>query len=176
MPCNRLVLWTGLCILVSSCSASRQEEARTPTKTPADSPQLASTRECEVSLPNGSAPPGGEAGEQFYGNGKIWAVLWPNGIIAPTRDYVRPDGSIGMKIPWWANGTKGELRIFGRRLDRPGRPLRVLGINAGWPRKDQHGTRFWASGLIFPTEGCWEVTGRVGTDELIFVTVVVKPA
>ncbi len=34
---------------------------------------------------------------------------------------------------------------------------------------------FQASGVIFPTEGCWEVTGRVGNVSLTFVTLVVKP-
>jgi len=33
---------------------------------------------------------------------------------------------------------------------------------------------FQASGVIFPTEGCWQVTGRVGTASLTFVTVVLK--
>jgi len=28
--------------------------------------------------------------------------------------------------------------------------------------------------LIFPTEGCWEVTGRVGDASLTFVTLVVR--
>jgi hypothetical protein len=30
------------------------------------------------------------------------------------------------------------------------------------------------SGLSFPTEGCWEVTGAVGDAELTFVTLVLK--
>jgi hypothetical protein len=33
---------------------------------------------------------------------------------------------------------------------------------------------FKRTGLIFPTKGCWEVTGRVGEANLTFVTVVVK--
>jgi hypothetical protein len=28
--------------------------------------------------------------------------------------------------------------------------------------------------LVFPTPGCWEVTGRVGTTRLTFVTQVMK--
>jgi hypothetical protein len=35
---------------------------------------------------------------------------------------------------------------------------------------------FQASGVYFPTEGCWEVTGKVGTTSLTFVTVVIKQA
>ncbi|GES03511.1 hypothetical protein Acor_55770 [Acrocarpospora corrugata] len=33
-----------------------------------------------------------------------------------------------------------------------------------------------ATGLYFPAEGCWEVTGRIGTTRLIFVTYVTKTA
>lgn len=32
------------------------------------------------------------------------------------------------------------------------------------------GARLQASGLIFKTEGCWRVTGRVGRTTLTFVT------
>jgi len=28
--------------------------------------------------------------------------------------------------------------------------------------------------VIFPTEGCWQVTGRVGRADLTFVTFVIK--
>ena len=35
---------------------------------------------------------------------------------------------------------------------------------------------FQASGIIFPTEGCWEVTGKAGNASLTFVTLVVKVA
>jgi hypothetical protein len=35
-------------------------------------------------------------------------------------------------------------------------------------------TGFQASGVTFPTEGCWEVTGRVGNASLTFVTLVLK--
>ena len=33
--------------------------------------------------------------------------------------------------------------------------------------------RFFPTSLIFPTSGCWEVTGRVGEIRLTFVTLVV---
>jgi hypothetical protein len=33
---------------------------------------------------------------------------------------------------------------------------------------------FQATGIIFPTPGCWEVTGRVGNASLTFITKVVK--
>jgi hypothetical protein len=40
---------------------------------------------------------------------------------------------------------------------------------------DGYGTTgFQASGVTFPAEGCWEVTGRVGEAGLTFVTLVLK--
>ena len=35
-------------------------------------------------------------------------------------------------------------------------------------------TGFQASGVHFPTEGCWEVTGRVAMTTLTFVMFVIK--
>ena len=59
------------------------------------------------------------------------------------------------------------MSIQGRRLDASGPPLRA---GAGRLR------RAWlqASGVIFPTEGCWEITGQVGAARLTFVNFVIK--
>ncbi len=65
-------------------------------------------------------------------------------------------------------GIRGELRIEGRRLDGNAKPIRAeippyYGLSG-----------FQPSGIFFPTEGCWEVTGRVGDVSLTFVTLVAK--
>ena len=68
---------------------------------------------------------------------------------------------------WWRAAT-GTLEITGRRLDAPAPPAR-----AHVP--DGYGdTGFQASGVDFPTEGCWEVTGTLLTTRLTFVTFVIK--
>jgi hypothetical protein len=72
-----------------------------------------------------------------------------------------------MKFLWW-RGVRGKLTIQGQRLDAPAPPLRA-DIPGGYGD-----TGFQATGLIFPTEGCWEVTGKVGESSLTFVTRVVK--
>ena len=41
-------------------------------------------------------------------------------------------------------------------------------------QKDMVRQDFKPTALIFPTEGCWEVTGKVGETSLTFVTRVVK--
>jgi len=58
--------------------------------------------------------------------------------------------------------------MHGKRLDAPAPPLRAI-IPEGYGD-----TGFQATGLIFPTEGCWEVTGEVGDTRVTFVTRVVK--
>jgi len=72
-----------------------------------------------------------------------------------------------MKWPWW-RGVRGQLTLEGRRLDGPAAPMRAS-IPAGYGL-----TGFQATGLMFPTPGCWEVTGRVGAESLVFVTRAVK--
>jgi len=80
---------------------------------------------------------------------------------------VDPDGTLGMKWPWWRGG-RGQLVIEGRRLDGVAPPLRAS-IPAGYGEAG-----FQATGLLFPTPGCWQVTGKVAEASLSFVTLVVK--
>jgi hypothetical protein len=132
-------------------------------------------RGCLLTAPNGSVPPSvgsADARSSFYGNGRLWTALWPEGILGVRPGgpgTIEPDGSLGMKFPWW-RGVRGRLRITGRRLDAPARPLRAAVPEGYGP------IGFQASGLIFATKGCWKVTGRVGRASLTFVTLVEKVA
>jgi hypothetical protein len=126
---------------------------------------------CEPTLPNGDAPPGHEPGPNWYGNGSLYTALWPNGEIIASRAFVRADGSIGMKFPWWRApgvGAAGDLRITGREV--------TTGANISAEIPDGYGPRFQASGIIFPTEGCYEITAKSGDAELTFTTKVTKEA
>ncbi|MGA7316124.1 MAG: hypothetical protein WBX22_19380 [Silvibacterium sp.] len=74
-----------------------------------------------------------------------------------------------MKFPWFrAAGLEGKLAITGRRLDAAAPPLKAV-IPNGYLD-----TGFQATGLIFPTEGCWEITGKVGDTTLTFVNRVIR--
>ena len=118
---------------------------------------------CQVTLPNEMHPPGERVIDGHHhgnhGNGKLWTGLPTDGkvLIAPEKD-----GSLGWKFPWW-RAVNGRLTITGRRLDAHGDPLRAS-IPGGYGE-----TGFQASGVYFPTEGCWEITGRAGDAELTFV-------
>lgn len=123
---------------------------------------------CPVTEPNGSLPPGETVeSTEYLGNGELWTVLWPDGKVIMEQHNREADGSFSMK--WgWVRAVTGALTIEGHRLDTDASadapPLR-----ADIP--DGYGdTGFQVSALIFPTTGCWEVTGRVGESSLTFVT------
>jgi hypothetical protein len=140
---------------------------------------------CNVTLPNQSQPPVKDFGgtviyqdqgqhdgfvKNSHGNGKLWTTLWPDGTVVfrpGDSGFVLPDGALSMKW-WWYRGVRGKLTIRGRRLDGTAPPLRAR-IPGGYGD-----TGFQSTALIFPSEGCWEVTGEAGNTSLTFVTRVVK--
>jgi hypothetical protein len=125
---------------------------------------------CGVTPPNGKQPPGTTAGPNWYGNGKLFAPLWPYGVILVDPRFVNDDGSILTKLPWWGYRVPHQLlKIRGQRLDGSSRPLRA---SVQWGQPDGYRGSFWATGLTFPRAGCWQVTGRVGGVRLTFVTLV----
>ncbi len=103
-----------------------------------------------------------------FGNDDLWVGgLGEKGIILVDDRFVEPDGSIGWKLGWWRFDS-GLVAITGRRLDATAPPLRGSA-------PDGYGfTGFQASGVYFPTEGCWEVSGTVGDSSLSFVTFVLR--
>ena len=120
---------------------------------------------CPVTEPNGSLPPGETmAAPEYLGNGELWpdgrVVFEPGG---PGK--IRDDGSLEMKFPFWrGEGVRGELRVAGRRLDGAAGPL-TAEIPEGYGEMG-----FQATGLVFASEGCWEVTASAGDGTLTFVT------
>jgi len=139
---------------------------------------------CQVTVPNNSTPPGELPGRGYDGNGAIWTALPRNGNVVGVRKellshpselpegvfgIVGADGAIAVKFPWWGRrGATDPLAITGRRLDQSGSPLRV----AAPPVSGTPG--FWASRIIFPTEGCWSVTGRAQAGALTFIVRVTR--
>jgi len=127
---------------------------------------------CRVTRPNHRVPPGqgedlGQAVADYHGNGQLWTVVSPRGVLVAGGGDVRRDGSISRKFPWW-RGVHGDLQITGSRLDARTARLRAH-IPSGYGP-----TGFQSSAIIFATEGCWQVTGSAGNAQLRFVTLVVK--
>jgi len=103
-----------------------------------------------------------------FGNGSLWVGgLGEAGVILAEPRLVEPDGSIGWKLGWWRI-DRGRLSISGDRLDAAAPPLRA-------EVSDDYGDHgFVPSGVYFPSEGCWEVTGTLGDATLTFTTFVLR--
>jgi hypothetical protein len=125
---------------------------------------------CPVTMPNGFTPPGERMSANHHGAEGLWTVLWRDGAVVfepGGSGFALPDGSLQMKWPWW-RGTVGPLTIDGRRLDAAAPPLRAR-IPSGYGASG-----FQATSLVFPSPGCWEVTGHAGAATLRFVVNVIK--
>ena len=127
---------------------------------------------CPVTIANGSTPPGEQPSPMNHGNGQLWTVLWPDGMIVfrpGGPGEIRAGGSLAIKFPWWrGDGVRGPMEITGRLLDREGAEA-YAELPTGYGE-----TGFQATTIVFSGEGCWEVTGRVGEVELTFVQRVVR--
>ena len=73
-------------------------------------------------------------------------------------------GKKGNKV-LWIRPAGSQLIVSGRRLDSDASPMTAR-VPCCYP------TGFQASGLAFPTDGCWEITALAGKSQLAFVTLV----
>ena len=134
----------------------------------------AQTVACPVTIPRKDPAPSPAPPSFNYGNSTIRISLYlRNGKLIAGRlagggrmATINPDGSIDAKFGWWRVGS-GKIRINGRRLDAPAPPLRAH-VPSGY------GPGFQATGLTFPTTGCWRVTGRYLRSQLSFTLLVSK--
>jgi len=124
---------------------------------------------CEPTLANGETPAGEDPSPRWYGNGRLYTGVWPNGEILADPRFIAADGSIGMKFAWWRApgvGRAGDLQITGHEIS--------TGVSIVASIPDGYGQRFQATGITFPTEGCYEITAQSGDAQLTFVTKVTK--
>ena len=195
----RNFLLFGLCILLTTCTAESRQTAMpllsptsavtaipvsvtsvltTPTSARIAVPTLAfsptrptaqAIASCPVTFPNGSNMPFTNAlSPASHGNGKLWTDFGIGGKTYPAPGQFNPDGSLIWKMGW-DRGVRGKLTVTGRRLDAPAPPAK------GYYDIEGYGDiGFQAGFTYFPSEGCWEITGRVGEASLTFVMLVVK--
>ena len=102
-----------------------------------------------------------------YGNAGLLVGLQPEIVFRPGgAGFVLPDGSLAWKFGW-CRRARGKLSVRGRRLDGGSPPARAdIGPDNGEPG-------FVPMHLIFPTPGCWQITGEAGGSSVTFVTHVV---
>jgi hypothetical protein len=130
---------------------------------------------CHVTVVSAATRPPRPVPASFnYGNAKIAVALFPtNGKLVAgrlgsggARAGINTDGSIYAKYGWWRSGS-AKPAISGWLVTDPRRHLR-----ADVP--DGYGRGFQATGLTFPTTGCWHVIGRSGGASLAFTVLVTK--
>jgi hypothetical protein len=89
------------------------------------------------------------------------------GVLSRPREA---DGTLSDKLGWLPRkGFAGKLTVRGERLDADG-SVRVISVNWGY---SSTGVGSWASAVVFPDEGCYRLTGRVGDISLSYVLKVV---
>jgi hypothetical protein len=155
----------SVCLALVLLLAAGNGEGR---QVPVEAPEPAIA--CTVTIPNGVAAVDEPASRGSHGTRQVSVALWADGSVVfrpGGPGFTTRSGALGMKFGW-QRGVSGQLEIEGRRLDAVAPPLR-----SEVPRG--YGDRgFQASYVIFPTPGCWQVTGRVEDATVTFVTRVVK--
>ena len=96
----------------------------------------------------------------LYGNDGLIVLLPNDGTFRPSDAQRGLPG--GIKLGWWRI-AHGDLTITTRRLDAVSTPL-PADVPSGYGD-----VGFQATGVNFPTAGCWQVVGAVGGQTLTFV-------
>src|SRR5690349_16029485 len=130
----------------------------------------ASANACLLTEPLRVTPPEDSAvldppavGDYFVNEDRsIWAsASWATGTtrgLNVAKEWIK----VG-----WFRPAGAKLVVTGQRLDGEAPPLQFEAACC-------YPTRFQASGLYFPAEGCWEVTAKAAEEELLF-TVWIEP-
>jgi hypothetical protein len=106
-----------------------------------------------------SVDPAGLPGN-WYGIAALWTRLPPRGVLPTHSNGTEP---FTTKFPWWRE-VPGELVVRAQRLDGPSE-----GFRSEIP--DGYGDRgFQPTDLIWPSPGCWRVTGSVAGQTVSFVS------
>lgn len=158
------------CLLVSmvltGCAAlTIMDSSASPSSPMESSAESASARACPVTEPMWIKPPEDSAveGSPDYGyyyvneDRSIWASAWWTG---EEETYLRASEE-GVKVGWF-RPAGAVLAITGHRIDGQAPALHAH-VPCCYP------TRFQATGLFFPTEGCWEINAKAADSKLSFI-------
>ena len=160
-----LVACTGAPPVEPAAASRALDPAQPPVKANQEQADSTAAPACPLSEPSWLKPPEDSAvlnppdfGHYFVNEDRsIWASAW---WIGQEEEYLRASEE-GIKVGWF-RPAGAELEITGRRIDGDA-PALEADIPCCYP------TRFQATGLSFPTAGCWEVTARAAESELSFV-------
>jgi hypothetical protein len=104
-----------------------------------------------------------------YGSEKLWTMISSNGIWTDLPHDIR---GYTQKIFFWKAGYSIQaepvpnLSLSGFRLDGDAPPLLASQPTHGY---NADLGSFMIAGMIFPTAGCWQVSGHYQAQELTFV-------
>src|SRR5687768_7611056 len=152
--------------LLTACTTARTADPTPPATIPTiSSTETASANACPLTEPTWAKFPEDAAVQDppAYGyyfineDSSIWASAW--WTKQEDENYLRAGEDI--KVGWF-RPAGATLEITGQRLDGEASSLEFH-APCCYP------TRFQASGLGFPTGGCWEVTARAEDRKLSFV-------
>ena len=148
----QLLLIVPFLFILVACSPDAADDASTKNSCPLTEPKwLMPPEDAAVN----TSP---EYGYYFVNKDQsIWASAWQ---VRDEESAFRT-GDEGNKIGWF-RPAGAELMITGRRLDAQGPPLEAK-TGCCYP------TRFQASAVYFPTEGCWEINAQAEDRKLSFV-------
>lgn len=160
------IFYLLMSIILAGCTASGvlkpEASALMPSALPGESTSAAA---CPVTEPAWAKPPDDPAvdGEPAFGyyyvnqDRSMWASAW----WTEAEEYQLRAGEEGVKVGWF-RPAGAPLEITGLRVDGQAPPLDAH-VPCCYP------TRFQATGLIFPTLGCWQITAEAGESEISFV-------
>lgn len=153
-------------IVIAGCVPANTGEPGVTSRTRVASPAASlSAASCPVTEPVWARPPEDSAVQNppefgyYYVNQDrtIWASAW----WWKSEEFPLRVSEEGTKVGWF-RPEGAALQITGRRLDNQAPPLDAQ-VPCCYP------TRFQASGLYFPAEGCWEVNAKVADSQLTFI-------
>jgi hypothetical protein len=163
---NRWLTTVLLLVTATACaSAPPAERTLKPSEPAGYQDEATAAATCPLTEPVWAKPPEDAAVQDepafgyYFVNGdrSIWASAWWTG---QEEGQLRASEG-GIKVGWFRPAGAG-LEITGQRIDGPGASLEA-DIPCCYP------TRFQATGLFFPVEGCWEVAAKAAESELTFV-------
>jgi hypothetical protein len=153
------------------CSRAKLDELAAVALTLVGATCVFCTDAAEIETPASSACAVTDPRGEIYGNDSLAFVLPPNGtfVFRPGGPgFVDADGALGIKVGGEFR-KRGTLLLSGRRLDGAAAPARAY-----IPRSYDNYVGGMSLYLVFPTPGCWEITGTLAGERLAFIVNVQK--
>ena len=160
-------------LLLAQASLSQQAGAPATNGVPSSCP-VTKPYQTSLFVPPSPYEAKAGAGSFWFGTDRLWTVLPADGTWT-LGHYTPSDPTFRQKLFWWRQGYDWrteplpKLTITGRRLDAQAAPLKADRANTVSSQPAA-----MVVGINFPTNGCWEVTGRYGDNTLTFVVWIAK--